>query len=143
MEVFGENLRKNTTEFDDFWSESAKQTLRAAEENRTSIPFQLLEILEPEDGSGGTISCRPAKKLSKKIFFCQTILNGPIREKKHVSRNSKIFCPYDLTLVRHLENFRRKFFRPTKNFFCLTILNGPIREKNMFPEIRKIFALMA
>ena len=141
MEVFGENLRKYNTDFDNFWSESAKQTLRAAEENRTSIPFQLPEIFEPEDGSGGTISCRPARKFTKKKFFFQTILNGPIRKKKHVSRNSKIFCPYDLTLARHLENFRPKIF--DQYFFRQTILNGSIREKkNLFPEIRKFFALM-
>ena len=107
-EVFGDNLRKYNTDFDNFWSESAKQTLRAAEENRTSIPFQLPQIFEPEDGSGGTISCRPARKFTKKIFFCQTILNGPIREKKHVFRNSKIFCPYDLTLARHQKCYQVK-----------------------------------
>ena len=44
-------------------------------------------------------------------IFRQMILNGSIREKKHVSRNSKIFCPHDLTLARHLENFlTKKFF---------------------------------
>ena len=42
---------------------------------------------------------------------------------------------YDLTLARHLENFRPYFFRQTS-------LNGPIREKNMFPKIRTIFSVM-
>ena len=92
MEVFGENLRKYNTDFDNFWTESAKQTLRAAEENRTSIPFQLPEIFEPEDGSGGTISCRPARMFTKKIFFRQTILNGPIREKNMFPEIRKFFA---------------------------------------------------
>jgi hypothetical protein len=91
-EVFGENLRKYNTDFDNFWTESAKQTFWAAKENRTSIPFQLPEIFEPEDASGGTISCRPARKFTKKIFFRQTILNGPIREKNMFPEIRKIFA---------------------------------------------------
>ena len=87
-----ENLKKYNTDFDNFWTESAKQTLWAAEENRTSFPFQVPEIFELEDGSGGTISCRPARKLTKKIFFCQTILNGPIRKKNTFPEIRKIFA---------------------------------------------------
>ena len=82
------------------------------------------------------------RECSRKKIFSPNDSKWSNSRKKHVSRNSKNFCPYDLTLARHLENFRLKFFRPKKIFFCLTILNGPIREKNMFPEIRKIFALM-
>ena len=85
----------------------------------------------------------PCENVHEKNFFSPNDSKWSNSRKKHVSRNSKIFCPYDLTLARHLENFRPKIFSTKKKFFFrLTILNGPIREKNMFPKIRKIFALM-
>ena len=49
-----------------------------------------------------------------------------------LSRNSKIFCPYDLTLYQ-------QFIRP--KFFHQTILNGPICKKKHVSKNKKFFAL--
>ena len=59
----------------------------------------------------------PCENVHEKNFFSPNDSKWSNSRKKHVSRNSKIFCPYDLILARHLENFRPKIFSTKKIFF--------------------------